>query len=335
MPSAAAPLSFESIQFHETSVLPVTRPELGTFFVDPVFLGSIIGPMAWSEQDKQPYILYVRSPAHTKVIGVFLLAAVASPIVYLSSKVGLGWIASSVLPAIFLLAIWGAGIMFALWLIFPPQSTLARFEFTSDRVRFIPNLMARGIGEQSEETAISSQSAEILICRCSAPEKVYGYRIIVIAIDGTESELGSHSPHTQVVLNPTEIDRMAKAIPLATQLPVRVLRRRTLATGTVEEMSGMPPASKTNALMGIGAAVAVLPYVAGIFVGWLFPGPAIVIAVGLVLWCCIVLTLYVAGRTGARGKNFPALRTLTTLVTFSTTYGVSFVLTAYFCGRLR
>ena len=154
------------------------------------------------------------------------------------------------------------------------------------------------------------------------------------AADGTEFELASHSPHSQVDLNVGEVDDIADAVSPATGLPVRVVIRSKLLNGAVEEVSGMPSASKTGTLMGIGAAVAALPWAAGIFVGWLSPSPAIVIAVGLVLWFCIVRILYLAGRTESPRKNFPALRTLTTLVTFSAAYGVGFVVTAYLRGRL-
>jgi hypothetical protein len=109
----------------------------------------------------------------------------------------------------------GGGILFALWVLFPPKNTLARIEFTSDRVRFIPNLIARSIGEQSEETVISPQSAEILICH----RLVNGYRIIVRETDGAERELASHSPHALVNLKESEINSMAEAITPATGLP--------------------------------------------------------------------------------------------------------------------
>jgi hypothetical protein len=153
-------------------------------------------------------------------------------------------------------------------------------------------------------------------------------------VNGGGQPNGDYSPHSQVDLNAGEVDDIADAVSPATGLPVRVVIRSKLLNGAVEEVSGMPSASKTGTLMGIGAAVAALPWAAGIFVGWLSPSPAIVIAVGLVLWFCVVLTLYLAGRTGSPRKNFPALRTLTTLVTFSAAYGVCFVVTAYLRGRL-
>jgi hypothetical protein len=222
------------------------------------------------------------------------------------------------------------GILFALWLLFQPQSALARFEFTRDRVRFIPNLIARSIGEQSEETVISPQSAEILICH----RLVNGYRIIVRAADGAESELASHSPHTLVNLNKSNIDSMADAITPATGLPVRVVIRRKSPTGAVEETPWTPVATKRKPLKTAALATVALPYVGGILMGSLSLNPAIVIAVGLVLWLCMVLAIYFTSRTGPSPKRFPLLQALTTLVTFSATYAACFVVTAYLRGRL-
>jgi len=68
--------------------------------------------------------------------------------------------------------------------------------------------------------------------------------------------------------------------------------------------------------------------------GSLSLNPAIVIAVGLVLWLCMVLAIYFTSRTGPSPKRFPLLQALTTLVTFSATYAACFVVTAYLRGRL-
>ena len=296
--------------------------------------------MEFLEQDEPPYIFHIRYPLYMRAIGLPLIALVLGPLAYIYWNLGthgtetlLKRLVDNFVFWFFMLTIVVA-LAFAVWVIRPPQSTLARFEFTRKRIRFIPNLVARSIGETSQDAVISPQSTEVLLCYRVWPGQQRGYCILVRTADGTESELASHSPHTQVDLNASEVDGIADAVSPATGLPVRVVIRSKLPNGTVEEVSGMPPASKTGTVMGIGAAVAALPYVAGIFVGWLFPGPAIVIAVGLVLWFCMVLTLYLAGRTGSPRKKFPALRTLTTLVTFSAAYGVSFVVTAYLRGRL-
>jgi hypothetical protein len=286
--------------------------------------------MAFLEQDQPPYIFRVRPRSYLRTLGIFLLVVLVAPFAFIVSKIGLGGVLSNLLPALFCIAMMVGGILFALWLLFQPQSALARFEFTRDRVRFIPNLIARSIGEQSEETVISPQSAEILICH----RLVNGYRIIVRAADGAESELASHSPHTLVNLNKSNIDSMADAITPATGLPVRVVIRRKSPTGAVEETPWTPFATKRKPLKTAALATVALPYVGGILMGSLSLNPAIVIAVGLVLWLCMVLAIYFTSRTGPSPKRFPLLQALTTLVTFSATYAACFVVTAYLRGRL-
>ena len=79
--------------------------------------------------------------------------------------------------------------------------------------------------------------------------------------------------------------------------------------------------------MPIAISAVVLPFVGGILTGWFSPSPGIVIVVGLALWLCLMLALYAAPRTDR--KKFPLLYSLTTLVTFSATYAVCFVVTSY------
>jgi hypothetical protein len=286
--------------------------------------------MAFLEQDQPPYIFRVRPRSYLRTLGIFLLVVFGAPFAFIGSKIGLGGVLSNLLPALFCIAMMVGGILFALWLLFQPQSALARFEFTRGRVRFIPNLIARSIGEQSEETVISPQSAEILICH----RLVNGYRIIFRAADGAESELASHSPHTLVNLNTSDIDSMADAITAATGLPVRAVVRRKSPTGAVEETPWTPAATKRKPLKTAALATVALPYVGGILMGSLSLNPAIVIAVGLVLWLCMVLAIYFTSRTGPGPKRFPLLQALTTLVTFSATYAACFAVTVYLRGRL-
>jgi hypothetical protein len=284
--------------------------------------------------DQPRFIFYVRSPGYTRVVGLFLIAIMIAPLAFIVANIGIGWIPSNFLPSLILLASTAAGILFALWLLFPTKSSLARFEFTRDHVRFNPNLIARSIGEQPEETVLSSQTAEILICQRLVPEKVYGYRIIVRASDGSEREVASHSPHTQVLLNAPEIESMAESITLLTGLPVRIVTRQTLPTGAIEDTPWIPSSQKRNPLRTAPLATVTFPYVGGILMGCLSLNPAIIVAVGFALWLCMVFSIYLVSRTDSDPKRVPLLKTLATLVTFSAAYTACFFFTAYLRGRL-
>jgi hypothetical protein len=289
--------------------------------------------MAFHEQAKLPYIFHIRSANYLRALGLLLLVVIVAPLAFVSLKIGLSWIPANLLPVLLLMVSTVGGVLFALWILFPPQSTMARFEFMRDRVCFTPNFIARSIGEHSEEAVISPQSAEILICYYFVPQKVNGYRIIVRAADGSEHELASYSPHTRVNLNASEIDSMAEAIQSSTGLPVRVVIRRRSPSGAVEETPWIRFSVKEKSLT-VALATAALPYVGGIFMGWLSLDPVIVIGVGLALWLSWVFAIYLASRTDPGLKKFPLLKTLTTLVTFSATYAMCFVITAYLRGRL-
>jgi hypothetical protein len=184
----------------------------------------------------------------------------------------------------------------------------------------------RLIGEPATFVAITPQSAEIILCHSFWQERPNGWRIIVCTANGDEHVLGGNAG---LYLRAADVKTLAKAITQTTGLPVRVLIRRTLLHGAVEEIPWTPPNTKANTLMGFGLASACLPFVGGITLGWLSPRPAIVVAVGLALWLCMMLALFVLARTDPSRKKFPTLYSLTTLVTFSATYAVCFVLTAY------
>jgi len=288
--------------------------------------------MVLLDQSRQPFIFEIPGPRYIRTMGLIPFASVFVPIGFFCSKRGVAWtlhilnpLAS--LPSLFVTASMAGALAFALWILFPQRSSLARFEFTHDCVRFIPNCLLRMIGEPSEETPISPQSAEVLVCHRYWQERPNGWRIVVRAANGGERELGGNA---LLYLRATDINTLAKAIITATGLPVRVVTRRTSIHGAVEEMPWIPPSTKTTAaLMGFGLASACLPFAGGITMGWLSPRPVIVVAIGLALWLCMMLTLFVLARTGPSRKKFPTLYSLTTLVTFSATYAVCFVVTAY------
>jgi hypothetical protein len=251
---------------------------------------------------------------------------------YITSKIGIAGSLSMVgdnsvawVPIILIIAT----ILLSLRVIFPPQSWLASLDFAHNRVRFIPNCVARMIGEQAEEASISPLSTEVLICHRFVPQRVNGYRIIVRAADGAEHEIGSHSPHTQIRLSAPDVTRLAKAVFHATGLPVRVVTRRQSAVGTIEELPWNPSVAKANSFVGLAVLAACLPFVAGVTMGYLSPGATIAIGVGMVLWLGLILSLFAVSRRDPSGKKFPLLYALTTAVSFSAIYAACFVVTAY------
>jgi hypothetical protein len=201
-----------------------------------------------------------------------------------------------------------------------------RLEFACDGLRFVPNRVMRLIGEPATFVAITPQSAEIILCHSFWQERPNGWRIIVRTANGAEHELGGNAG---LYLRAADVNTLAKAITQTTGLPVRVVIRRTPLNGAVEETPWTPPNTKTNTLIGFGLASACLPLVGGISMGWLSPRPAIVVVVGLALWLCMMLALFLLARTEPSRKKFPTLHALTTLVTFSATYSVCVVVTDY------
>jgi hypothetical protein len=292
---------------------------------------SNISGMALLDQNEQPVIFEIPGPRYMRAMGLIPLATVVGPIAFFYSERGVAWtlhifdpLAS--FPSFFLTVTMAVALAIALWILFPPRSSLARFEFMHDRVRFIPNSSARFFGETSEETPISPQSVEVLVCHRYLQERPNGWRVVVRAANGAEGELGRSG---LLYLSASNVNALAEAITSATGIPVRVIIRRKPLHGAVEETPWTPPNTKTNTLMGFGLASACLPFVGGIIMGWLSPRPAIVVVVGLALWLCMMLALLVLARTDPSRKKFPTLYSLTTLVTFSATYAVCFVVTAY------
>jgi hypothetical protein len=288
--------------------------------------------MALLDQSQQPFLFEIPAPRYIRAMGLIPLAVVVGPIAFFNLNIGTRGTEAIFEHSVNLPAFWFAmasmavALAFALWILFPPRSSLARFEFTHDRVRYIPNSAARIIGEPSEEAAISPQTAEVLVCHRYLQERPNGWRVVLRAANGAEGELGRNG---LLDLRAADVNTLAEAITSATGLPVRVVIRRTPLHGAVEETPWTPLITKSNALMGFGLAFAGLPFVGGITLGWLSPRPAIVVAVGMALWLCRMLALYILARTDPSRKKFPTLYSLTSLFTFSAVYGACFVVTAY------
>ncbi len=201
-----------------------------------------------------------------------------------------------------------------------------KLEFARNHIRVIPNRLLRMSGELSEEAAVSPESSEILLCHRSWQERPNGWRVIVRAVNGDEHELGGN---LLIHLNARDVNRMIEEIAPVTCVPVRAVIRRQSLNGAIEEEPWMPPMRKERALGIVAMGTVGFPFVGGIIMGLLSPHshPFVVIAVGLALWICSMLGL--SAVTWVDRKKFPMLHALTTLVTFSATYAVCFVVTAY------
>ena len=195
----------------------------------------------------------------------------------------------------------------------------AKFEFAPDHIRFIPNTHRRN--DRGESYYILS-IGWILLCYKYWQELRAGWRVVVRAANGDEQELGRK---TGLHLRESDVRMLVGAITATVGLPVRVVTRRTTLHGSVDETPWTPPDARLKVLMPIAFSAAGLPFVGGILMGWLSPRPEIAIVVGLALWLCVMLILFAVARL--EHKRFPAMRALTTLVTFSATYLVCFLVT--------
>jgi hypothetical protein len=82
-------------------------------------------------------------------------------------------------------------------------------------------------------------------------------------------------------------------------------------------------------MVGVGLGIGVMPYLGGAIVGSVFPGPAVIFAIGFALWLFDLLAMSVfARRSQPRIKNL-GVHLLARFFMFWTGYGVAFVFVAY------
>lgn len=205
---------------------------------------------------------------------------------------------------------------------FPPPSRQPKLEVSKHRIAFVPGPIARRIFlEPVVEAEILPEAHEILVCRRYLDELCEGDSVIVRVADGTEREVKAYFMR----LDGLEPTKLLDGIAAATGLPVQfVVRRRSSADGSIRETKReFPSKASTTYRAGLIVIVA-LPYLGGSIVGYLLPSGGVIVAVGLTLWLCQSLALYLAARkqrSGDRPAAFTALRFLTTLFTFGAAYG--------------
>lgn len=288
-----------------------------------------------SAKSVEPVRFELPAPSEWRISGFAMIALSLVLALVLAANLGfdrIGWLIDTTShPWVLIFPILPLITLFVLSFgpVFPPHSFHARFELARDHVRFVPSFVARSVavGERPQEIAIAPGTAEVLLSHRFVQGQLDGYRIIVRAANGTERWVGTHSAYTRIVLKARDVARLTGELASATGLPTRAVIQRPSAGGTVEEVPWEPTPAQHQLRTVLGLLAAALPFAGGTAMGWLSPAPAIVVVVGLALWLCFVGGLYALAR--ANHKNFPVLHALTTLVTFSATYAVCYVATAY------
>jgi hypothetical protein len=290
--------------------------------------------MAIEDQRGEPFVFCVQPPLSRRVIPLAYTALLLLCAAYIPLKVGLSRFSEGFgnHPALWFLAIGlVAAIALALRLAFPPRGAQPRLQIRHDSVRFIPGRVERHLfAEPAIEAAITPQSREILLCHSFLEELPDGYRVIIRAADETEREVRARF---LTLLDAQEYRKIVEGITGATALPVRLVIRRRLADGTVQETPLIPLAPKANIARGFAAVtIGAVPYIGGITIGYLLPRPAVIVAVGLALWLGQMLAVSAFAHRHRTRNKYPTLYSLTTLFTFGATYGFAVVVVAFMRG---
>ena len=284
--------------------------------------------MAETVEQEKPFVFVFPPPTAVRVL-LFAFAAffLAMALVLVFKLLLNNALESTVNFAIWaLFAGFAAGIAFFMRLAFPSSASSAKLEIDPSFIRFTPRRVMRLIGEQSEEMHISPQSTEILLCRTYSQGLSQGTRIISCGPAGDEGEI---KVDYLVILNTKNLQKLTDGITAATGLSVRKVIRRFPVDGKPEEAPWKAPQGATRWLSILGLGLAVLPYAAGITVGWIRPAPVVMVAAGLALWLiCVSATYFIAHREPSKPK-FPAANMFMTVFTFAAGYAASLVITIF------
>ena len=234
--------------------------------------------MAIENQRGEPFIFPVPPLLAARVIPLAYVTFLSICAVYVPLRVGIDRFLMGFEnhPALWWLAIGlVATIVFFLWLGFQPPSGQPELQFSHDMVRFIPGRGERLFGDQPTDAVITPESREILLCHSFLEEFSDGYRVIVRSRDETEREVRLRYFTS---LDAQQWRRLVDGIAGATALPVRLVIRRRLADGSVQETPWTPLTVKANVVnrhLLLAISFALLPYFGGLLViatrnlGWL------------------------------------------------------------------
>jgi len=207
----------------------------------------------------------------------------------------------------------------------PPPSWRARIEVSKDRLRFIPDLVMRWIGEPSVEVTLAPQSKEILICRGRQENPVFGIRLILCLANGHRQEVNISTPFR---LYARHAGILAQGITATTGLPTRFVQLQRLANSGIQEIPWQPPAHPQRAFAIVCLILAATPFAAGTLVGCLHLDLLPAFGIGTALWIGGILALFAWSRRSSKQSKFGVLYALCTVVTFSAEYAAAIVIAA-------
>jgi hypothetical protein len=228
--------------------------------------------------------------------------------------------------SVFFFGILGGAIVFFLKMAYPSRRSLAKLEARHDSIRFIPApFLNRFLGEPILEATITPQAKEIVLSRDLRDKLSTTWNVSIRSTGEPERSFKT----TRLNLTTAQQGhRIVEGIGVATGLPVRMVSRQQTANGAIEETPWSPPASQGK-LFGLGLAILVIPYIGGAIVGYIFPGSAVILAVGFALWLFDVLAISsFARRSRPRTQNL-GVHLLARFFMFWTGYGFAFVIVAY------
>lgn len=229
-----------------------------------------------------------------------------------------------------LIAIFGPMIAFLGFLAFPPKSWLTRLEVLEDRLRLVPRLLSRWIGEATTEMPTDEGNEEILIWRGSSHSIPYGFRVSVPPGGGQRQELKIESG---MRLSKQQAAILVDGITGVTGLPVRLVQQTSGVGGSTHEVPWAPEGrfafSRALAMLAFG----LLPWIGGIVTGFLGTGAAVAAVVGACLWLSQTASLLIYARLLDQKSRFPKIRWLTTVFTFTASYMVAYALTVFLVHR--
>jgi hypothetical protein len=280
-------------------------------------------PLSYERDQEFDFIItpipFQRGVAFAVIAMLLLIPAALVPLLVRN------WTDSCLWLLIVLLVIFVTGMASFLPLAFPPKRMQARLQIRHDSVSFVPGTMARRIfSEPVIEAAVTPQSSEILLCHDFFQELSDGYKVIVRSVDGRE---GAVSVRFLRLPDVEECREISEGITATTGLPVRLVIRRRLVDGNVQEMPWIPKPRSARSYVAV--LVMLTPFVGGIAVGCFMPSPSVIVGAGLLLWIGEMLLIRVCGNQSGTQTKFPTLYALSTIFTFGASYAFAYVVAAY------